>query len=200
MGCSSLQFVPTTCSTSWPPCVQLGVNATTSVQAQTNRKLATSCPTTKPSHWVSSMTLFRSPKSDKVEMWISFVVLACKPSFSILTCSSHSLTPSVCPETICGTPRAELAEQMWAHKNGSMIKIYPANPHQLGDWDGRVSDILLGTNPFKCFSYFRAVSGHTHNSRPSRSYGPGGTWETTAKHQRSKHYCTKAFSEDFHVS
>ena len=33
---------------------------------------------------------------------------------------------------------------------------------------------------------------HTHNSRPSQSYGPRWTWETTtAKHQRSKHHCTK---------
>ena len=42
---------------------------------------------------------------------------------------------------------------------------------------------------------------HTHNSRPSESYGPRGTWENTAtKHQRSKHHCTKIFSWELHVS
>ena len=45
-----------------------------------------------------------------------------------------------------------------------MIQIYPANPHQLGDWDGRVSKFLLKTNPFKRFLYFRAVSSHTHTN------------------------------------
>ena len=33
------------------------------------------------------------------------------------------------------------------------------------------------------------------NSRPSQSHGPRGAWETiTAKHQRSKHHCTKVSS------
>ena len=39
------------------------------------------------------------------------------------------------------------------------------------------------------------------NSRPSQSYGPRGTWETTtAKHQRAKHHCRKNFSWELPVS
>ena len=58
MGCSSVELAPRTFSTSWPPCLQLGLNASIFLQAQTNRKLATLCP----------MTLFRSLKSDELEM------------------------------------------------------------------------------------------------------------------------------------
>ena len=44
-------------------------------------------------------------------------------------------------------------------------------------------------------------SQRKRNSRPSQSYGPRGTWETTtAKHQHSKHHCTKVFSWELHVS
>ena len=44
MGCSSIELAPRTCSTSWPPCLQLGLNDSIFLQAQTNRKLATLCP------------------------------------------------------------------------------------------------------------------------------------------------------------
>ena len=37
-------LAPRTCSTSWPPCLQLGLNDSILLQAQTNRKLATLCP------------------------------------------------------------------------------------------------------------------------------------------------------------
>ena len=41
MGCWSIELAPRTCSTSWPPCLQLGLNDSIFLQAQTNRKLAT---------------------------------------------------------------------------------------------------------------------------------------------------------------
>ena len=56
--------------------LHLGRNDLTLLQGQTSRKLATLCPG-RPSGRISSMTLFRSLKSDELEMWVSFVVRAC---------------------------------------------------------------------------------------------------------------------------
>ena len=44
MGCSSIELAPRTCSTSWPPCLEGGLNDSIFLQAQTDRKLATLCP------------------------------------------------------------------------------------------------------------------------------------------------------------
>ena len=98
----------------------------------------------------------------------------------ILACKSHSLTHSL---TGC---------KRWIFTHGS----------------GAIGTVVLGSHFLSlCWTWKAAAHAHahththslehthTHNSRPSQSYGPQGTWETTtAKHQHSKHHCTKIFS------
>ena len=93
MGCSSIKLVPTTCSTSWPPCVHFGLNATTILQAHTHRKLATSCPRHVYLDESASRNLFRSLKCDEFFTSINFFwrhgctcYMFCKwPSQNLLT-------------------------------------------------------------------------------------------------------------------
>ena len=44
MGCESTELVPRKRSTSWPPCLHLGFDDSTVLQAQSTGKLATTCP------------------------------------------------------------------------------------------------------------------------------------------------------------
>ena len=148
MGCSSVELVPKTCSRSWPPCFQLGLNASMFLQAQTNRKLATLCP--------------RDGRLDESVWWLYFVDwnlmdLKCKCHLSLRVCAkkaahcgmqvSFTLTPACvtqrgstigcCPSATYFQKQEGMAKTSW--RQSWQVTIWTStfrfpHVHPHGDW------------------------------------------------------------------
>ena len=133
MGCSSIELAPTTCSTSWPPCLQFGLNDSIFLQALTTRKLATLC-------WMNQLDDFIS----FTEIWwtwnVDIICCAClRPEraayFGMQVSLTHWLTHSL---TGC---------RRWIFTHGS----------------GAIGTVVLGSHFLSlCWTWKAAAHAHAH--------------------------------------